>query len=192
MKFWPGSIGSCETNRHRRRFERKYAANCRRYSICFAPTRTCLRRLITLISTFIHEAQSDPDHALRHDFDRFVTDFVEKLDTSPEYADRAETLKRELLARPEIRDLAEDLWQSVKRFLEKDARSNNSILEFHLGRFLTDLGRKLAHEPRLRAEINTGMVKVLQTFVQNQKREIARFITDQVRSWDIDQMVEYH
>ncbi len=148
-----------------------------------------LRRLITLISTLIREAQSDPDHSLRHDFDRFVMDFVEKLDTSPEYADRAETLKRELLARPEIRDLAENLWRSVKRFLEKDARSNNSILEFHLGRFLTDLGRKLAHEPRLRAEINTGMVKVLQTFVQNQKREIARFITDQIRSWDIVQMV---
>ena len=148
-----------------------------------------LRRLITLISTFIHEAQSDPDHALRHDFDRFVMDFVDKLDTSPEYADRAETLKRELLARPEIRDLAEDLWQSVKRFLEKDAGGNNSILEFHLGRFLTDLGRKLAHEPRLRAEINAGMVKVLQAFVQGQKREIAQFITDQIRSWDIDQMV---
>ena len=148
-----------------------------------------LRRLVTLISNFIHEAQSDPDHALRHDFDRFVQDFVDKLNSSPEYADRAETAKRELLARPEIMDLAEDLWQSVKRFLEKDARSGNSILEVHLGRFLTDLGRKLAQEPRLRAEINAGMVKVLQTFVQNQKREIAQFITDQIRSWDIIQMV---
>jgi len=148
-----------------------------------------LRRLVALISNFIHEAQSDPDHPLRHDFDRFVRDFVEKLGSSPEYADRAETLKRELLARPEIRDLAEDLWQSVKRFLETDARSDNSILEFHLGRFLTDLGRKLAQERRLRTEINAGMVKVLQTFVQSQKREIARFITDQIRSWDVDQMV---
>ena len=149
-----------------------------------------LRRLITLISNFIHEAQTDPDHALRHDFDRFVQDFVDKLASSPEYADRAETLKRELLARPEIRALAEDLWLSVRRFLEKDARSENSILEFHLARFLADLGRKLAHEPRLRAEINAGLVKVLQTFVQNQKREIARFITDQIRSWDVDQMVD--
>ncbi|HTR13757.1 MAG TPA: DUF445 family protein [Roseiarcus sp.] len=148
-----------------------------------------LRRLVTLVSNFIHEAQSDPDHALRRDFDRFVQDFVEKLDSSPEYADRAEMLKRELLARPEIRDLAEDLWLSVRRFLDKDAQSENSILEFHFGRFLTDLGRKLAQEPRLRAEINAGMVKVLQTFVQSQKREIARFITDQIRSWDIDQMV---
>ncbi len=149
-----------------------------------------LHRLVTLISGFIHEAQSDPDHALRRDFDRFVRDFVEKLGSSPEYADRAETLKRELLARPEIRALAEDLWLSVRRFLEKDARSGNSILEFHLARFLADLGRKLAHEPRLRAEINAGMVKVLQTFVQSQKREIARFITDQIRSWDVAQMVD--
>ena len=149
-----------------------------------------LRRLVTLISGFIHEAQNDPDHALRQDFDRFVRDFVEKLGSSPEYADRAETLKRELLARPEIRALAEDLWVSVKRFLEKDATSSNSILEFHLARFLADLGRKLAHEPRLRAEINAGMVNVLQTFVQSQKREIAQFITDQIRSWDVAQMVD--
>ncbi len=149
-----------------------------------------LRRLVTLISSFIHEAQTDPDHALRHDFDRFVRDFVEKLGSSPEYADKAETLKRELLARPEIRALAEDLWMSVRRFLEKDARSGNSILEIHLARFLADLGRKLAHEPRLRAEINAGMVKVLQTFVQSQKREISQFITDQIRSWDVVQMVD--
>lgn len=78
---------------------------------------------------------------------------------------------------------------SVKRFLVKDARSSNSILEVHLARFLADLGRKLAQEPRLRAEINAGMVNVLQTFVQSQKREIARFITDQIRSWDVAQMV---
>ena len=148
-----------------------------------------LQRLVTLISNFIHEAQSDPDHALRHDFDRFVQDFVDKLGSSPQYAEKAETLKRELLARPEVSALAEDFWLSVRRFLEKDAQSEHSILEFHLARFLTDLGRKLAHEPRLRAEINAGMLKVLQTFVQNQKREIARFITDQIRSWDVDHMV---
>ena len=47
-----------------------------------------LRRLVTLVSGFIHEAQTDPDHALRRDFDRFVREFVEKLGSSPEYADK--------------------------------------------------------------------------------------------------------
>ena len=148
-----------------------------------------LRRLVTLISNFIHEAQTAPDHALRQDFDRFVQDFVDRLGSLSEYADKAETLKRELLARPEIRALAKDLCLSVERFIEKDTRCGNSILEFHLARFLADLGRKLAQEPRMRVEINAGMLKVLQTFVQGQKREIARFITDQIRSWDIAQMI---
>ena len=40
-KFSPGSIGFCKTKKRRRRFERKYAGNCHRYSICFAPTPTC-------------------------------------------------------------------------------------------------------------------------------------------------------
>ena len=30
---------------------------------------------------------------------------------------------------------------------------------------------------------------VLQTFVQSQKRDIARFIADQIKSWDVKQMV---
>ena len=37
-----------------------------------------LRRLVALISNFIHEAQGDPDHPLRHDFDRFVQGFRRK------------------------------------------------------------------------------------------------------------------
>ena len=41
----------------------------------------------------------------------------------------------------------------------------------------------------MRAEINAGMVTVLQAFVHGQRREITRFITAQIRSWDVAQMV---
>ena len=146
-------------------------------------------RFITLVSAAIEEAKANPDHPLRQEFDRFAREFVEKLGSSPEYAAKAEALKREFLARPEIRGLAEDLWQSVSAFLQKDAGRENSFLEVHLGRFLADLGRKLAGEPKVRADINIGVVQVLQTFIQSHKREVALFITDQIRSWDVDQMI---
>lgn len=145
-------------------------------------------RFVVLISTFIEEARSDPDHALRREFDEFVRAFIEKLTSSPEYADQAEMLKLNLLARPEISSLADGLWQSVKTFIERDALTRNLVLEAHLGHFLVDIGNKLASETQLRADINGGMVIVLQTFVQNQKRDIARFIADQIKSWDIKQM----
>ena len=53
-------------------------------------------RFVVLISTFIEEARSDPDHALRREFDEFVRAFIEKLTSSPEYADQAEMLKLNL------------------------------------------------------------------------------------------------
>lgn len=148
-----------------------------------------VRRLVTLGSAFVRETRNNPAHPLRHEFDRFTRDFIEKLGSSPDYGERTKSLKHELLARPEIRDLAAGIGESEEGFLEKDARSDHSILEAQLGRFLADLGRKLAGEPRVRADLNIGMVKVLQTFTQRQKPKIARFIADQIRSWDIAQLV---
>ena len=148
-----------------------------------------VRRFVSLVSASIEEAKAQPDHPLRLEFDRFAHEFIEKLGSSPEYAAKAEALKREFLARPEVRGLAEDLWLSVASFLQKEAQDENSLLEKHLSGFLADLGRKLANEPQLRADINIGVVQVLQTFIQAHKREVARFITDQIRSWDVDQMI---
>jgi uncharacterized membrane-anchored protein YjiN (DUF445 family) len=148
-----------------------------------------VRRFVVLISGFIEEARNDPQHALRQEFDQFVRALIEKLKTSPEYAEQAESLKRDLLASPEISSLADELWQSVKSFIDKDTRTENSVFETHLSRFLVDIGSKLAGEPQVRADINRGMVTVLQTFVQSQKRDIARFIADQIKSWDVKQMV---
>ena len=78
-----------------------------------------VRRFITLVSAAIEEAKAQHDHPLRLEFDRFAHDFIEKLGSSPEYGAKAEALKREFLARSEIRGLAEDLWQSVSAFLQK-------------------------------------------------------------------------
>ena len=148
-----------------------------------------VRRFVSLVSASIEEVKAHPDHPLRLEFDRFAREFIEKLGASPDYAAKAEALKQEFLARPEVRGLAEDLWLSVAAFLQKEAQDENSLMQTHLGRFLADLGRKLVNEPKLRADINIGLVQVLQTFIQTHKREMARFITDQIQSWDVDQMI---
>jgi uncharacterized membrane-anchored protein YjiN (DUF445 family) len=148
-----------------------------------------VRRFVSLVSASLEEAKAQPDHPLRLEFDRFAHEFIEKLGSSREYAAKAEALKQEFLARPEVRGLSEDLWLSVAAFIQKETQGEDSFLETHLGRFLADLGRKLANEPNVRADINVGVVQVLQTFIQKHKRGAARFITDQIRSWDVNQMI---
>jgi uncharacterized membrane-anchored protein YjiN (DUF445 family) len=148
-----------------------------------------LRKIVASTSGFIQDARADRKHPLRLEFDSFVTGFVEQLRSSQAFARRAEGLKRDLLARPEIAAIAEGAWESLRTFLEQDARAPDSQVRRQLEAMLVDIGGQLARDPAIRAEINRGMVRVLADFVQSQKSGVGRFIADQVKSWDIDMLI---
>ena len=148
-----------------------------------------LRKIVASTSGFIQDARADRRHPLRLEFDSFVTGFIEQLRSSQAFARRAEGLKRDLLARPEIAAIAEGAWDSLRSFLEQDSRAPDSQVRRQLEAMLVDIGGQLARDPAIRAEINRGMVRVLADFVQSQKSGVGRFIADQVKSWDIDMLI---
>ena len=131
---------------------------------------------------------ADPDHALRREFDEFVFNFIERLRTSKDYARRAEKMKRDLLARPELRDLAHDVWTSMRGFIEQDAKAPKSMVRDHLAAMFVEVGRHLAGDRRIRADMNHGFVVALASFVESQKSGVSIFIADQVKRWDLAQM----
>ena len=148
-----------------------------------------LRKIVASTTAFVEEARADPAHPLRIEFDRFVRGFVERLRTSADFAVRAETFKRDLLARPEVVTLAEGAWDSLRAFLERDAATPDSQLRRQLEAMLVEAGRQLDRDPAIRAEINRGIVQMLGEFVQSQKSGVGRFIADQVKDWDIDVLI---
>lgn len=148
-----------------------------------------LRKIVASTTAFIQEARADADHPLRREFDNFVSGFIERLRSSQAFARRAESLKRDMLARPEIAAVAEGAWESLQSFLEQDARAPDSQVRRQLEAMLVDVGSQLAREPAIRAEINRGMVRVLSDFVESQKSGVGRFIADQVKGWDIDMLI---
>ncbi|MFO1079526.1 MAG: DUF445 family protein [Reyranellaceae bacterium] len=148
-----------------------------------------LRKIVASTNGFIQDARADPGHALRAEFDRFVQGFVERLRSSDSFARRAETLKQDLLARPEIGALAEGAWDSLRGFLERDAAAPDGQVRRQLEGMLVEVGTQLAQDPAMRAEINHGMVRLLSEFVQRQKSGVGRFIADQVKGWEIDTLI---
>jgi uncharacterized membrane-anchored protein YjiN (DUF445 family) len=148
-----------------------------------------LRKIVASTSGFIQDARADRRHPLRLEFDSFVTGFIERLRSSQAFARRAESLKHDLLARPEIAAIAEGAWESLRIFLEQDSRAPDSQIRRQLEAMLVEIGGQLARDPAIRAEINRGMVRVLADFVQSQKSGVGRFIADQVKSWDIDMLI---
>jgi uncharacterized membrane-anchored protein YjiN (DUF445 family) len=148
-----------------------------------------LGKLVHAGATLIDEVRADDTHPLRLEFDRFVETFIDKLRDSPDYAERAEKMKRDILARPELRDLAEDMWQSLRAFISQDAVSDHSVIRTHLQKLLVDIGRQLKREDALRAEMNAGFVVALSAFVETQKSGVSTFIAEQVKGWDMAQMI---
>ena len=77
-----------------------------------------LTKLVTSGYAFLEEVRADPDHPLRAEFDRFVAGFIEQLTTSPAYVAKIETLKGDVLAYPQLAELAQGMWDSFRHFLE--------------------------------------------------------------------------
>ncbi|WP_342363421.1 DUF445 domain-containing protein [Terrarubrum flagellatum] len=147
-----------------------------------------MKKIVNSSYAFLDEVKKDPNHALRAEFDGFVRNFIERLRTSPEYAERAEALKRDLLARPELRTLTRRLWTSLKDFIDSDLKSETSIIRRQLDRLFVDIGRQLREDPTIRGEMNEGFVVALSSFIERQKSGVSSFIADQVKSWDMRQL----
>lgn len=147
-----------------------------------------LKKIVASAGSLLDEVKADPDHPMRAEFDRFVLGFVETLKTSKTYGKQVEKLKRDFLARPELRELARDMWTSFRTYVEQDAVSEDSVIRKHLASAFVDVGRQLAADPAIRADMNAGFVVALGSFVESQKSGVSRFIADQVKGWDLGQL----
>ena len=147
-----------------------------------------LKKIVASAGTLLDEVRADPDHPMRQEFDRFVKIFIGRLKTSKEYRRRAEKLKRDLIARPQMRDMAEDMWKGLRAFIEQDTRSDQSVIRHHLTGMFVEIGRHLAGDAEIRTDMNQGFVIALSSFVESQKSGVSKFIADQVKGWDLGQL----
>ncbi|MDA9509550.1 membrane protein [Bradyrhizobium sp. CCBAU 11386] len=148
-----------------------------------------VNKIVASATAFFNEVRSDPKHPFRGEFDRMVLSFVDRLGTDRAYIDRIDGLKRDLLARPELADLARTVWANTRSFIERSASGETQVLQHHLAGMFVAAGEALAGDAELRGEINKGLVTVLRSFVADQKSGVSTFISDQVKAWDMAQLI---
>ena len=148
-----------------------------------------VKKIVASATAFFEEVRSDPKHPFRGEFDRLVLSFVDRLGSDRTYADRIDGLKRDLLARPELGDLARNIWSNVRSFIERSASGETQVLQQHLTRMFMEAGEALAGDADLRAEINQGLVAVLRTVIAEQKNGVSTFISEQMKAWDMRQLI---
>lgn len=148
-----------------------------------------VKRILASATTFFEEVRNDPQHPFRAEFDQMLLNFMGRLETDPTFASRIEGLKRDLLNRPELADLVQGLWTSLTNLLTSGAGNGDGQMRTQLAKLFAHVGTSLAADEALRAEVNAGVVSVMKSFIADQKGGVSSFIANQVKSWDLAQLI---
>ncbi len=146
-------------------------------------------KLLHAGQSLITEVRSNPEHPLRAEFDALVADFIAKLKESPEYREKAESFKQELLARAGIGALVAEGWNRFVAWVRKDVAEEHGVVRPGFELFLLQMGGRLGHDAALRDRLNLWVALETENLTERYKSEVAAFVAEQVKAWDTRHMV---
>jgi uncharacterized membrane-anchored protein YjiN (DUF445 family) len=144
-------------------------------------------RLYGEVLTFAWAVHTEPDHPMRKAVDNFLLEFAEDLRTDPEMIERAEAIKLQVLAHPEVQILVGSAWGTAKKMLLGAAEDPSSELRRRVRDGLVALGGRLTADAELRSKVDNWLQGVATYVVSNYRGEITTLITDTVQRWDAEE-----
>jgi uncharacterized membrane-anchored protein YjiN (DUF445 family) len=149
-----------------------------------------LKRIVTSTFALTEEIRSDPDHPLRAEFDAFLMKFARDLRATPqEYSPTMRGFAEAIGKNPELGNVLGKLFAALMAAIREGARESSSQLTLSLTRTLVETGAGIDGEPHLKVYLNEAAAAALATVVERRKSGISRFISEQVDSWDIKELI---
>jgi uncharacterized membrane-anchored protein YjiN (DUF445 family) len=142
------------------------------------------KRVLGAIQRLLGELSADPDHPLRGRFDNSLHEFVDKLNTSPEFAAKVDAWKEEFLDNEAARKFSASIWQEGKEALARYVANPDSKAPGVIEESLTKFGQKALDDPDLLAKMDEFAVDVAVFLVARYQDEVAALIATTVSSWD--------
>ncbi|HEY6425060.1 MAG TPA: DUF445 family protein [Pseudonocardiaceae bacterium] len=139
------------------------------------------------VLAFAWAVHSDPEHPMRKAVDTFLIDFAHDLRTDPATMERAEAIKLQMLAHPDVATLFGSAWGTAKKMLLEAADDPSSELRRRVLDGLVALGGRLAGDAELRAKVDHWLEGVASYVVSHYRGEILTLITDTVQRWDAEE-----
>jgi uncharacterized membrane-anchored protein YjiN (DUF445 family) len=144
-------------------------------------------RLYGEVLTFAWAVRTEPEHPMRKAVDTFLLEFAEDLRTDPDMLERAEAVKLQVLAHPEVQILVGSAWGTAKKMLLGAAEDPSSELRQRVRDGLISLGGRLSEDAELRSKVDNWLQDAATYVVSNYRGEITTLITDTVQRWDAEE-----
>ena len=147
------------------------------------------RRLSDAADAMLAEVRNDRAHPMRSEFESFLHGLASRIRSSNQFHQALDAVKRTLLERLDLGRMINSVYDSARRWLERDSVSENSRTAAVVALLLKDAALKLREDARFRREVNGLFVQNAVAIVGRYRGEIAEFIAHQVRDWDTGYLV---
>jgi uncharacterized membrane-anchored protein YjiN (DUF445 family) len=142
------------------------------------------KRVLGAIQRLLSELSADKDHPLRGRFDEALHRFIDRLNTSPEFAERVDAWKEEFLDNEAARRFSLSMWEEAKDALARYAAHPGPATPNAIEGALVTFGQKAMEDPELMAKIDNFAVDVAVFLVARYQDEVADLISSTVAAWD--------
>ena len=127
---------------------------------------------------------ADPNDQARQQFEAWIADLPDRLETDPELRARGERLKRDVLGSAALRDWSSPLWQQAKEGLRAQAADPDSELRRRLAEALAAAGQRLGSDDRLQQGLDRMIESGARALADQFHDELAGLVTGTIERWD--------
>ncbi|MDO9146597.1 MAG: DUF445 domain-containing protein [Hydrogenophaga sp.] len=150
--------------------------------------RLATRKLVAALTRTLADVAADPDHELRHRFDGWMTESINRLQTDPDWQARVALWRDAWLAQPQWKTPIEAWWHELMGTLRADAVKPESALGERIASVVQAAGQQLQADATLRAWLNTQAQQVLLSLLDSSRETIVGFVAQRVQAWDAHDM----
>lgn len=144
-------------------------------------------KLISKVQALIRSAGSDREHPVRRRFTVRVEQLVADLQVSPEYFQKGEEIKRDLLSNPALAGYAAKVWEEFQRWLLEQAQPGGAM-RGKIEALVLEAAHSLEKDAPVAGRLNAWLRAALAGLVEKHRYGVGEMIEETVNAWDAGEM----
>lgn len=142
------------------------------------------------LAELLDEVEQQPGHPLRAHFDDWLREFIDKLQTDPDYRWRLEAVTKKIAEHPALHRYVDEVWREWRDAAFQDLASEHSRFEDFLCRQIIRFGEVLENDEGMRRWINDRARSQAPRLVERYRHRLGQFIADKMKEWNETELVE--
>jgi uncharacterized membrane-anchored protein YjiN (DUF445 family) len=150
--------------------------------------RLATRKLVAALTRTLSDVAADPQHELRHRFDGWMADSIQRLQTDSDWQGRVAVWRDAWLGQPRWNAPIEAWWHDLVDTLRSEAVNPDGALADRIAGVVQAAGQQLLTDAALRDTLNQQARLALLHVLDSSRDNLVGFVSQRVMAWDARDM----